>query len=103
MKYGIVLKEKPGISGLTRRDVAYVFDMLNCEEAYPIELEAKEHESVAMGFIDPKFASMLEYDYEKSGLHDFIAAILDDMEKEDDTNVYEHHYNGNRIPIYLYR
>ena len=95
MKYGIVLKEKEFFNGLNRNDVIDLFDMLNNIEAYPIELEAIEHECSAMGFITPEASDKLNYDYESSGLHDFIAAILDDMNNESDNCEYE--FKGIRI------
>lgn len=95
MKYGIVLMEKEFTNGLTKNDVIDLFDMLNDIEAYPIELEARKHECSAMGFITIEAAESLDYDYEESGLHDFIANILDDMENESDDCEYE--FKGIKI------
>ena len=95
MNYGIVLKEKYGVDGLIRSEVINLFDMLDNIEAFPIELQAREHESSAMGFITPEAAELFDYDYESSGLHDFIADILDDMEKESDDCTYE--FKGIKI------
>lgn len=95
MGYGIVLREKECIGGLTRNDVIDSFDMLDNVEAYPIELEAREHECSAMGFITPEVAEFFDYDYEESGLHDFVAGILDDMERESDDCEYE--FKGIKI------
>ena len=95
MEYGIVLKEKEFTGGLTRNDVIDLFDMLNNVEAYPIELEAKKHECSAMGFITTEVADLFYYDYEESGLHDFIANILDDMANESDDCEYE--FKGIKI------
>lgn len=92
---GIVLREKEFTSGLTRNDVIDLFDMLDNAEAYPIELEATEHECSAMGFITPEVAELFDYNYEKSGLHDFVANILDDMENESDDCEYE--FRGIKI------
>lgn len=89
MYYGIALKEKEFLSGLTRNDIVDLFDMLDNVEAFPIELEAKQHESSAMGFITPEVAKLLDYDYETSGLHDFIATILDQMDSETRDCTYE--------------
>lgn len=93
--YGIVLREKEFTNGLTRNDVIDLFDMLNNTEAYPIELEARYHECSAMGFVTPEVAELFDYDYEESGLHDFIANILDDMENESDDCEYE--FKGIKI------
>lgn len=95
MEYGIALKEKECTSGLTRNDVIDLFDMLNNVEAYPIELEAKEHECSAMGFITPEVAELFDYNYEESSLHDFIANILDNMNNESDDCEYE--FKGIKI------
>ena len=88
MEFGLVLKEKPGIDGLTKSDIMDMFDMLDSNEAFPIELEAHYQECSAMGFITPNAAELIDYDYERSGLHDFIAAILDDMANENISCTY---------------
>ena len=72
-----------------------LFNLLDSENVYPIEIPAKEHESFAMGFITSNAANELEFDYEKSGLNDFIAGILDDMEKESNDCRYE--FKGIKI------
>lgn len=95
MKYGIVLKEKPFLEGLSREDVIGLFDILDDTQAYPIELEAKRCESSAMGFISPEVADYFEYDYNTSGLRDFIATILEDMNNESDT--FEYEFKGIKI------
>lgn len=95
MKYGIVLKEKTFVSGLTRNEVIVLFDSLDNTEAYPLELEARNSESTAMGFITSESAEVLDYDYETSGLRDFIATILDNMDNESPDCVYE--FKGIRI------
>jgi len=97
--YGLVLREKDSLDGLTRNDVIDLFDMLNGLEAYPIELEARHNECSAMGFITIESAETLWFDYEKSGLHDFIANILDDLNNENENCEYE--YKG--VSIYMSR
>ena len=105
MKFGIALIEKYGINGLNKDDIYLLYgltsDVFNngSQEVFPIELEAREHESVAMGFITPKAAEILDYDYESSGLHGFIASILDDMSQETADKTYQ--FKG--IDIYLTR
>lgn len=89
MAYGIVLKEKECTHGLDRHDVIELFDKLHSTEVYPIELEARDHECCAMGFITPEVAEIFYYDYETSGLRDFIANILDDIINESDDCTYE--------------
>ena len=93
--YGLVLREKYGIEGISRNDVIDLFDMLDGTEAYPIELYSNEQEGYAMGFITPKAADLVDYDYENSGLREYIASILDDMEQESKTCEYE--FKGIKI------
>ena len=93
--YGLVLREKYGTEGISKNDVIDLFDMLDDTEAYPIELSAYAQESSAMGFITPKAAEMVNYDYEGSGLRNFIASILDDMCAENENCEYE--FNGIKI------
>ena len=103
MAYGIALIEKYGVDGLNFDDITLLYGLIanpnKTEEVFPIELEARKHESSAMGFITPKAAEMIDYDYEGSGLRDFIANILDDIEKENEDN----HYRFKGIDIYLSR
>ena len=97
MKYDIVLREKPFISGLTNDDVIELFAKVDGEEAYPIEVYAKYHESSAMGFITPYAAWLVGYDCigEEFGFRDFIAEILDDMNLENEFHTYE--FKGLKI------
>lgn len=87
--YGLVLKEKACTDGLSRNEVMDLYDMLDESAAYPIELSAYTQESTAMGFITTKAAEKVDYDYEASGLHEYIASILDDMDREHKTCEYE--------------
>ena len=86
--FDIVLKEKEAEYGLTRSEALDMFDMLNENEAFPLEILAKEHECLAMGWITPKAADKIYFDYEASGLNTFVANILDDMENESDDCQY---------------
>lgn len=105
MMYGIALREKPVMFGLDKQDIDTLYNIAagpsndDTFEVYPIEIEAKEHESSAMGFITPEAAEHFDYDYEKSGLCDFVAAILDDMNNES----ADHSYTFKGINIYLDR
>lgn len=98
-KYGIVLKEKSFVDGLNRTDLLELFDMIKGEEVYPVEFMAYTHESSAMGFITPEAAEALDYDYETSGIADFIATILDDIGNESTDCTYS--FKG--ISIWLSR
>lgn len=93
--YGLVLREKYGTDGISKTDVMDMFDMLDSDEVYPIELSANAQESSAMGFITAEAAELIEYDYEYSGLHGYIALILDDMCRECDDCEYE--FKGIKI------
>ena len=94
--FEITLIEKPGLAGLTRAEVNDLHDMLSSLEAYPIEIGDINGNSSAMGFITPKAAEKLEYEYDQnSDLGKFISAILDDMDKESENGQYE--FNGLRI------
>lgn len=44
-----------------------------------------------MGFITQKAAEVIDYDYENSGLNEFISSILDDMDKESEDSIYDFH------------
>ena len=99
-KYDMVLIEKEGTQGLTKEDVIYLFDKLNHNAVYPIEIYNKGGgESSAMGFITNKAAETIDYDYETSGLNDYIGTILGDMDLEspDQTYIFKN------IHIYLTR
>lgn len=94
--FSLILHEKPVDSGLVRSEAIDMIDMLPEEEEFlPIEIEAKQHESCAMGFIAMGFADKLDYDYNASGLVDFIANILDDMNNEREDCTYE--FAGEKI------
>lgn len=94
-EYGIVLKEREFTSGLTRNDIMFLFNKIGDTEAYPIEMEARVHECSVMGFISREAAEVFDYDYENSGLHDFISLILDDMDNDSENCEYE--FRGVRI------
>lgn len=97
MLYDIVLIEKPGCDGITLAEIKQIFPMLKDAEAFPIELEAKEHECSAMGFITPNAAEQLEYEYD--ALRTFVTNILDDMTNETPDNTYSY----QNLTIYLTR
>lgn len=102
MKYGVALIEKYELEGLSKEDLDVLYGLTSGNDStqvYPIEFEAREHECSAMGFITPETAEMLDYDYEGSGLHDYVALILDDMNNERK----DRHYSFKGIDIYLSR
>ena len=103
--YGLALFEKHATNGLNLNELSLLYNLIAAshhnanQEVFPIEFEAREHESSAMGFITPEAAEILDYDYESSGLHDYIASILDDM-----NNVHrDNQYSFKGVNIYLCR
>lgn len=93
--FGITLVEKPNVDGLTKAEVMEMYDQMNGDEAYPLEISGCE--TSAMGFITPEAAEVLNYDYQESGLNDFVAVILDDMNNESEDGTYE--FRGIRIHL----
>ena len=87
--FGCVLLEKPGNDGLTIQEVNKLAEMLGGIYFYPIELYAHAVESCALGLISVDAACAIEYDYENSGLHDYVASILDDMDNEHEDCRYQ--------------
>ena len=85
-KFEIALLERPGEQGLTRDEITRLAACIDCDEMYPIEIEAREHESSAMGFIARTAAERLDFDYDE--LSAKIARILDDMTLESSDGVY---------------
>lgn len=87
--YDVVLIEKPNCEGLTKTEVIGMYDMLFGTEAFPIEIGDTNGNSSAMGFITPRAAEVLRYDYDqKSKFGQFISSILDDMDKESENGFY---------------
>lgn len=93
--FGITLVEKYNVDGLTKAEVMEMYDQMDGDEAYPLEISGCE--TSAMGFITPEAAEILDYDYEDSGLNDFVAVILDDMNNESEDGTYE--FRGIRIHL----
>lgn len=91
-KFGLVLKIKDNIHGLKADEIKKMIEMLNDNESYPVEFQARNEELCAMGFMTREFAKEIDYDYEKSGLHDFIANVLDSNKE---INEYIYSFNGN--------
>lgn len=93
--FGITLVEKYNVDGLTKAEVMEMYDQMNGDEAYPLEIIGCE--TSAMGFITPEAAEILDYDYQESGLNDFVTVILDDMNNESEDGTYE--FRGIRIHL----
>ena len=100
MKYGIALKRKPYINGLIKEEAVQLFNLLNEEEAFPIEFESGDAECSAIGFITKESASSLDYEYKFSGLREFMETLL--LTKEHiDPDVKENNYQFRGIDIHV--
>lgn len=84
--YDMVLIEKPIEEGLCRSDILKMLDNLKTDDLYPIEIDNKRGESVAMGFITSGYADTFNYDY--AMLNEYIGDILADMELETQSHEY---------------
>lgn len=94
--FEVVLLEKPGCLGLTRSEVVDLYDMLSESEGFPVEIGDINGNSSAMGFITPRAAKVLDYEYgQDSKLGEFISSILDDINKESKDGIYN--FEGLRI------
>jgi hypothetical protein len=88
-KIGLATYQMEGERGLRAKDISELLLKLDNEsEVYPIEIMAKEQECSAMGFIDREFADTLDFEYDTSGLNDFVASILDDVNLENPDGIY---------------
>ena len=93
MYYDIVLIKKPYIEGITREETSSLWELLEDDiEVLPIEIEDGEAACSVMGFITVDAASMLNYDYNNSGLKDFVIVAM---------NCGDNYFNFNGINIYL--
>lgn len=87
--FEVALIEKPGCIGLIKSEVLDLHDMLSSLEAFPVEISDTNGNSTAMGFITPKAAEELQFEYgQDSELGQFISSILDDMDKESENCTY---------------
>ena len=97
---GVALIEKPLDEGLTRGEVADLFDLLHGTSGIPIEIQA-EH-STAMGFINLTDAEAMNYDY--TALKELLVPIMNDMDKESPDHNYSRDVPGiGAIDIWMSR
>lgn len=110
--------QKPGCEGLSVGDIAHLMRVIKengIENVYPVEIEAKKVECSFMGFISDEAATEFNYDYENSGLRDYLDLIMNlpDVacgtydyhgikiialdESEEIVNVYSNALNADRI------
>ena len=79
----VALLQKPNDEGLTHHETSVLCGMLTkgdaSKEVYPLDLHADTQQCSALGFISTRAAKVLDYDYETSGLHKFIAEKLENI------------------------
>lgn len=91
--FDAVFLERPETTGLTKPEMMDLYDMLDENEAYPLEIGNPNGSSTAMGFITSTAADLLGHAYgEMTG---FIQSILGDVKKESEDGCYE--FRGLRI------
>lgn len=98
-EYNIVLKEKPLDEGLNKSEMMSLYDLLSGVNAIPIEIQG-EH-SAAMGLINLTDAEFMNYDY--SELEKVVKEVLNDMNQEKDSCVYDVKNNCGYSTLYLSR
>lgn len=109
MKYDVALIEKDGNKGLQLKEIQLLYGFCSetfnngRDEVFPVEIEAREHESTAIGFITPAAYDKLDWDIESSGLHAFVSSIMDDMELEDELAIDSYILDGVTYRIYEYK
>ena len=91
--FDVVLIEKEGLDGLTKKECSDLYGLLNEPKGYPIEICNLEGETSAMGFIGVKADKELEYDHEN--LSAFIKDILGGAEMENGSGCYQ--FRGQEI------
>ena len=79
----IALILKTGSFGLTKTETIQLLERLPDEEFFPLELNFDDYDISAIGFVTKSTAEKLEYDYEQSGLMDFIKLYLEMMDVAD--------------------
>ncbi len=94
-KYDIALFIKGGTDGLNKKEVVTLMDLVKGEEVYPLEISGYNGNSTAMGFISSEAAETLNYDYDASGLKDFIANALEYPDDENSSSAYK--FNNLKI------
>lgn len=101
MKYDAVFIEKEDMSGLTVAEITRMYDLLNQNEGFPMEIYNTGAESSAMGFITPSgFDKLVNVNHdEEDDFREYIGNILADMKLQHDDCVYDF----GELKIYLTR
>lgn len=103
--FDVVLIEKPGEMGLSPCEIAQMTPFLTNHEDgfFPLEIMATDVESSAMGFISSEASMYLATNCYEYILKEFIASILNDMDKESEDHTYILDVYGKDIRILLTR
>lgn len=98
MKYDAVFIEKECMSGLTVDEITRMYDLLNQNEGFPMEIYNTGAESSAIGFITPSgFDKLVNVNHDD--FREYISNILADMNQEHADCVYDF----GELKIYLTR
>ena len=88
-KYDIVLMEKPfDDDGLCKDEVITLFNHLKDSNGIVLEIDNPQGNSTALGFIGPKAAEKLGWNYDT--LKKTVGKILADMSLEREDHTYKH-------------
>lgn len=87
-KWDIVLMEKPIDDGLYKDEAMDLFDRLKENNGIALEIENPQGSSTALGFIGPKAAEKLGWNYDS--LKKAVGKILADMSLEREDHTYKH-------------
>lgn len=75
--YDIALIEKYDTDGLSKKEIAHLYDIVKSDNLYPIEYYIPDKHSSAMGFITKEAAAVLDFAYDNiSILSDFIRLAI---------------------------
>lgn len=106
-RYDIAVFELPPDEGITQSDMVRLCELFDSPEEDDDELlfmDVDADNSAAMGFIRRTTAEEIAYRYEKgSKLYDFIASILNDVDKESSDGSYTYRAPGRNIHIWMSR
>lgn len=104
MKYDAVFIEKECMSGLTIDEITRMYNLLNQNEGFPMEIYNTGAESSAMGFITPSgFDKLVNVNHdEEDDFREYIGNILADMNREH-ADCADCAYDFGKLKIYLTR
>lgn len=113
MRFDVALLEKPLDEGLKKDEIILLYEFLENAnhsgntEVLPIEVAGNSGQSIAIGFITMEAADGMEYNFDKSGLVNFIAEVLGDegkkkemsssSYKQDGTELFRYEFDGLNI------